>query len=98
MLISILFWVSCSSMACRSEWNHSAEPKSRMTQVKYTLDSRVGFPLLKLFIRYQIDFKILSHRSSQDINAKIVGTYDANGVTPIPAPTRSTVSYFKKSS
>lgn len=36
ILISIRFCASCSSIACKSEWNHSAEPKSRMTQVKYT--------------------------------------------------------------
>jgi hypothetical protein len=34
MLISMRFCMSCSSIACRSEWNHSAEPKSRMTHVK----------------------------------------------------------------
>src|SRR6266567_6036979 len=36
MLISIRFCTSCSSIACKSEWNHSAVPKSRITQVKYT--------------------------------------------------------------
>ena len=41
------------------------------------MERRVGFESLKLFIRYQIDFKI-----------------DAKGVTPIPAPTKSTVSNY----
>ena len=52
-------------MACSSEWNHSADPKSRMTQVKYTFERRVGFVWFKLFMRYQMDFKML-HDSQID--------------------------------
>ena len=44
---------------------------------KLTFERRVGFELLKLFIRYQIDLRI-----------------EANGVTPIPAPTSKTVSNY----
>jgi hypothetical protein len=113
MLISIRFCTSCSSIACKSEWNHSADPKSRITQVKYTwmgvgenamgekreltLERRVGLELLKLFIRYQIDLRILVARRQTTSNLE-KNTHEAKGVTPIPAPTRSTVSYFKKSS
>ena len=58
-MISMRFCVSCSSIACSSEWNHSATPKSRITHVKYTLDRRVGFELFRLFMRYQMDLRIL---------------------------------------
>jgi hypothetical protein len=52
-----------------------------LPQAKLTLLNLVGLESLKLFIRYQIDFKI-----------------EANGVTPIPAPTRRTVSNYGKNS
>lgn len=42
------------------ENSHSAEPKSLMTQTKYTLLNRVLVPLLKLFIRYHIVLRILA--------------------------------------
>ena len=55
--------------------------------------------LLKLFMRYQIDLRILEQADQTlPLPTTISPTYEAKGVTPIPAPTRSTVSYFKKSS
>ena len=64
-----------------------------------TLERRVGLELLKLFIRYQIDLRILEQIINKYGRCQPPSlTHEAKGVTPIPAPTSSTVSYFKKSS
>ena len=68
-----------------------------MTEDKFTLERRVGLELLKLFMRYQIDLRILTQNGKQSgtDQDRIPNTYEAKGVTPIPAPTSSTVSNFK---
>ena len=49
--------------------------------------------MLKLFMRYQMDFKILKNVSHWSVNRTLkTPTHEANGVTPIPAPTSKTVS------
>ena len=62
-------------------------------KTQLAFESRVGLEVLKLFIRYQMDFKILLSSVSQlQPYARDRETHEANGVTPIPAPTKSTVS------
>jgi hypothetical protein len=65
-----------------------------------TLESRVGLELLKLFMRYQMVFKILiSINGSIGISfSSSYMAHEAKGVTPIPPPTSKTVSNFEKSS
>jgi hypothetical protein len=59
-----------------------------------TLESRVGLEsLLKLFMRYQMDLRILEEYVSRSrLESGEKNTYEAKGVTPIPAPTKTTVS------